>query len=1152
MTVSTGYAPNSSTGNGVTTVFPYNFRVLAAADLEVSVGGVVKTLNVDYTVSGVGAGNGGNVTFTAAPAAGLQVLRRRNMALARATDYQTNGDLLADVLNPDQDAPVMMIQQVQEQVDRSLKIPLGESTTTTLPSAATRASKVLSFDASGNVQAIPDVGGSTVAAAASAAAAATSATAASASATASALSASAAELAKTAAQAARDDLNPLAYEYNTAFLIDATDDDTGEAVITKVGAAVTRQSLDAFSAFTQPVMIVAEDGTGKWAPHNLILQSSALSNAAYFGNNLSKTTGQEGPTGALDAAILTTTGTPASVDVLLSGTKISTFSGGYFLCAWRVKYDATHRWCFIRIDSPATRRVYFDLQSGVVGTADAGITGGISRYDADGTLLPSGWFLIYAYQAVSAASFNFNLGLSDADANPAVTVGKALRVAQPQTCYGVKPLDYLPTTTAAVYGTPYSWEMGGRSLMLYGGATYSGLWSEDLTNAVWTKTNCTAALNATGISGEPCSTLTATAVNATCTQVTVSAGTVQTFQPYIRRKTGTGAISITMDNGGSWTDITSQINSTTYTRVYLHGVLANPTVGFKMAASGDAIEVCHANNTKSTYVSPPLAVFGTAITMTGTQMVNVTIPVSLAGSNVLAYWDANLVNDTAILSPANFSGFSMSGAVSGHAVGVNETFTINDGVNLGFPHGTSSPYTLYGAKSARERIEATVYLAGKSGGSYCSINGEPPSVNYLRNVPTLDRISIGGSGVEMQFVRRLLIAPTTLADRDLVRTKHYQGGVRNGLYACAVVAGRSEFALLPAGTDQNRVPSVEVLKDYGDSVKLGVFWAARDLVPYNSELPTRLMQRNYVYDKVENTLSPVSNAAVIHQPSRWASHLGATYCGQAIRLTSGANAGRILMIFQEEDSVSGTLVDIDSNVYMMTNDQEGAPTAWSAATKIIDSSTIGSTFLFPSPGGDYVILPPNHPIAPNRIVMSCYADGNRVGAIYSDNFGSTWTLGTLLTYAAPGATETTLAMWPDGTLVMTLRRATGVGSNRAWAKSVNGGVSWVDQGVIPNITPDCDSSASTVQLDPSALTGAQGRIAMSHSRVGNRTAFQISYATDNTMELRTPLKPVDQRRYFGYSGLRSLFGGEYLACAVEYGHASSNLDDSVCLMVLKP
>jgi lysophospholipase L1-like esterase len=191
---------NSSTGNGVTTVFPYTFKILSSADIEVTVDGVVKTLTTHYTLSGVGDDAGGDVTFLVAPANLTTVIRRRNMALVRTTDYQAQGELPADVLNDDQDAPVLMLQQVQEQVDRSFKIPLGESTTTTLPSAANRAEKALIFDASGNVtvgtrEDLNDIDASVAAAAASAAASAASAGAA-------ATSAGAAQTAETNAETA--------------------------------------------------------------------------------------------------------------------------------------------------------------------------------------------------------------------------------------------------------------------------------------------------------------------------------------------------------------------------------------------------------------------------------------------------------------------------------------------------------------------------------------------------------------------------------------------------------------------------------------------------------------------------------------------------------------------------------------------------------------------------------------------------------------------------------------------------------------------------------------------------------------------------------------------------------------------------------------
>lgn len=117
---------NVSQGNGITSVYPYNFRILAAADLLVTVDGVPQTLSVHYTVDGVNDDDGGDVTFLPGfiPANGSVVSRERNMAFSRSLEYQVGGDLRAPELNDDQDAPVMMLQQLKASDARSLKVSI--------------------------------------------------------------------------------------------------------------------------------------------------------------------------------------------------------------------------------------------------------------------------------------------------------------------------------------------------------------------------------------------------------------------------------------------------------------------------------------------------------------------------------------------------------------------------------------------------------------------------------------------------------------------------------------------------------------------------------------------------------------------------------------------------------------------------------------------------------------------------------------------------------------------------------------------------------------------------------------------------------------------------------------------------------------------
>lgn len=118
------------------------------------------------------------------------------------------------------------------------------------------------------------------------------------------------------------------------------------------------------------------------------------------------------------------------------------------------------------------------------------------------------------------------------------------------------------------------------------------LWSRDLTNAAWTKTNCTAVLDQVGADGESnlATRLTATAGNATCQQAIASAGDQQrAASAFVRRISGAGVVEMTMDGGGSWTEI--ELTGAWKRFALPLQTLANPTVGFRITTSGDEIAV---------------------------------------------------------------------------------------------------------------------------------------------------------------------------------------------------------------------------------------------------------------------------------------------------------------------------------------------------------------------------------------------------------------------------------------------------------------------------------------------------------------------------------------------------------------------------------
>ncbi|EPJ5861915.1 phage tail fiber protein, partial [Raoultella ornithinolytica] len=100
---------NIHTANGLTTVFTYEFYIINASDLQISINGTVAASG--YTVAGVGNKGGGDITFMTPPANGAVVMLERVVPTYRLTDYQDNGDLLADTVNMDFDRIWMAIQR---------------------------------------------------------------------------------------------------------------------------------------------------------------------------------------------------------------------------------------------------------------------------------------------------------------------------------------------------------------------------------------------------------------------------------------------------------------------------------------------------------------------------------------------------------------------------------------------------------------------------------------------------------------------------------------------------------------------------------------------------------------------------------------------------------------------------------------------------------------------------------------------------------------------------------------------------------------------------------------------------------------------------------------------------------------------------------
>ena len=165
MTVSSTTNKVSANGNGSQTVFPYSFKIFDQDDLTVilrnaSGGETTKTITTHYTVSGVGSASGGNVTMGTAPASGESLTIIREQPLTQGLDLVPNDPFPAASFEDQLDKLTFMVQQHQEELNRSVK---GSKTTTiTDPTftedATARANKVFAFDASGNIDITQEIG----------------------------------------------------------------------------------------------------------------------------------------------------------------------------------------------------------------------------------------------------------------------------------------------------------------------------------------------------------------------------------------------------------------------------------------------------------------------------------------------------------------------------------------------------------------------------------------------------------------------------------------------------------------------------------------------------------------------------------------------------------------------------------------------------------------------------------------------------------------------------------------------------------------------------------------------------------------------------------------------------------------------------------
>ena len=110
------------TTNGSTTSFAFSFQINAASELKVILAEATQELSTHYTVT-IATDGTGTVNYSSAPTTGQKLTILANKPLSRESAYSTGASFTAASLETDFDNTIMVLQQFEEKIDRTLQLP---------------------------------------------------------------------------------------------------------------------------------------------------------------------------------------------------------------------------------------------------------------------------------------------------------------------------------------------------------------------------------------------------------------------------------------------------------------------------------------------------------------------------------------------------------------------------------------------------------------------------------------------------------------------------------------------------------------------------------------------------------------------------------------------------------------------------------------------------------------------------------------------------------------------------------------------------------------------------------------------------------------------------------------------------------------------
>ena len=531
----------------------------------------------------------------------------------------------------------------------------------------------------------------------------------------------------------------LAFDFTDDFF-QASTGQCGSAYILDTGTPANDYDSHPYGllTYTSPSakMTMGPDGTLRFGAHNRCLYSEQFDNANWTARLCAVTANTTAaPDGTTTAETVTISAGNGYRDVY--GNSITSVAGTYTL-SLRVK-AGTGAWFAIGGGFGATTDgAFFNAATGAVGTVAAGVT-------ASMTDLGSGWYLASISGTWGTGAFLPTFEPHSAD-NQSINWNSP---AGGETFYiwgfhfRRTPSDstYLATTSAARYALPYEWSSAGvlQGILVEEARTNLCLQSSDLTNAAWIKTTLTTAKTATGPDGvaNSATTCTATLGNAMVLQTLTSGSAARITSVWLKRRTGTGNVDLTQDNGSTWT---TQAITSSWARYNLASVTsANPILGLRIVTSGDAVDVALFQHEVGSFITSAIPTLAATVTRASDNISLATsaFPHSATVNSAMVRYQP--INVAAAMIPLRWNDGTANEVVSlGHSASAVLGLTVTDGGAAQTAPLTDGTATAAAWEKIACSFKANDFLFSDNGATaVADTSGTLPTVTTLQLGPTL-------------------------------------------------------------------------------------------------------------------------------------------------------------------------------------------------------------------------------------------------------------------------------------------------------------------------------------------------------------------------------------------------------------------------------